>query len=98
MNTPYLVLFYFCCFWLMSWALPKVMKFWHVNHDRRTSHQGQEQVQLKKSFPLITIRHCLVLAFVLLLPSVSFAEEIQTAIQLDLKHHFIGYLVLGRKA
>jgi len=95
MNTPYLVLFYFCCFWLMSWALPKVMKFWHVNHDRRTSHQGQEQVQLKKSFPLITIRHFLVLAFVLLLPSVSFAEEVQTAIQLDLKHHFIGYLAIA---
>ena len=34
---------------------------------------------------------CLIIA-AFLLPSVSFAEEIQSAAQLDLKHHFIGYL------
>lgn len=47
---------------------------------------------MKKSARLINMQHLFVLVFLFLLPSVGFAEEIQTATQLDLKHHFIGYL------
>ena len=39
----------------------------------------------KRFYPLFV----LFLAF--LLPSVGFAEELQSPAQLDLKHHFIGY-------
>jgi heme/copper-type cytochrome/quinol oxidase subunit 4 len=49
-----------------------------------------------KTFPhIVNIRYFLVLAFVFLLPSVSFAEETIAATQLDLKHHFVGYLAVA---
>ncbi|MGZ5054024.1 MAG: sodium:proton antiporter NhaD [Methylobacter sp.] len=38
------------------------------------------------------IRQFFVLIFIFLLPSLCFAEETTAATQLDLKHHFIGYL------
>jgi len=49
-----------------------------------------------KTFPhIVNIRYFLVLAFVFLLPSVSFAEETIAATQVDLKHHFVGYLAVA---
>jgi len=50
---------------------------------------------MKKSPYLINIRHFLVLAFVFLLPSLSFAQETAAATQVDLKHHFVGYLAVA---
>ena len=49
-----------------------------------------------KTFPnKVNIRHLFILIFVFLLPSVSFAEETIAATQVDLKHHFIGYLAVA---
>ena len=41
---------------------------------------------------LVNSRWVFLIIATFLLPSVSFAEEMQSATQLDLKHHFIGYL------
>ncbi len=43
----------------------------------------------------VNIRNLFVLTFVFLLPSVSFAEETIAATQVDLKHHFVGYLAVA---
>ena len=84
------ILFYIYCFWFLSCVLPKAVKFLCFSNERQILHQGHEQIQLPRH--LISIRYFLGLALVFLLPSVSFAEEIHTVTQMDLKHHFIGYL------
>jgi len=49
-----------------------------------------------KTFPhIVNIRHLFVLIFVFLLPSLSFAQETAAATQVDLKHHFVGYLAVA---
>ncbi|WNV06294.1 sodium:proton antiporter NhaD [Candidatus Methylospira mobilis] len=48
--------------------------------------------------PLISIRYFHFLIAVFLLPSLSFAEEATAAAQLDLKHHFVGYLAIALTA
>jgi Na+/H+ antiporter NhaD/arsenite permease-like protein len=44
---------------------------------------------------LINIRYFPVLIFAFLLPSSGFAQEAADAVQLDLKHHFVGYLAVA---
>jgi Na+/H+ antiporter NhaD/arsenite permease-like protein len=50
---------------------------------------------MEKLLSLITTRNFIVLAFVFLFPSLSFAEEATVATQLDLKDHFIGYFAVA---
>jgi Na+/H+ antiporter NhaD/arsenite permease-like protein len=50
---------------------------------------------MKKSLHPINIRHFFVLALILLFPSLGFAEETAAATQVDLKHHFVGYLAIA---
>ena len=45
-----------------------------------------------KIFNRFNIRHITVLAFFLLFPALCFAQE--SVAQLDLEHHFVGYLAL----
>jgi heme/copper-type cytochrome/quinol oxidase subunit 4 len=47
------------------------------------------EFKMKTFFHKVNIRHLLVLIFV------SFAEETIAATQVDLKHHFIGYLAVA---
>jgi len=49
---------------------------------------------MKNSSHLVNFSHFFVLVFLFLLPSLGFAEEI-TAVQVDLKHHFIGYFAIA---
>jgi len=48
--------------------------------------------------PFISFRYFFVVIVALLLPSLGFSEEATTAIQMDLKHHFVGYLSLALTA
>ena len=53
------------------------------------------EIKMKTSHHSVNIRHLFVLIFVFLLPSLSFAEETAAATQVDLKHHFVGYLAVA---
>jgi Na+/H+ antiporter NhaD/arsenite permease-like protein len=51
---------------------------------------------MKASPCLINMRYFFIIAFVFILPSVSFAaEQAAAAIQIDLKHHFVGYFAIA---
>jgi len=50
---------------------------------------------VKKLSNHFNARHCLALAFVFLLPSLSYAEETSAVTHPDLKHHFVGYLTIA---
>ena len=53
------------------------------------------EFKMKTYRPIVNIQHLFVLIFVFLFPSLGFAQEATAATQLDLKHHFVGYLAVA---
>ena len=94
MDISYIVLLYIGSIgvWMLYSIFSNLENFCNTHRKTNISGLPDKFVRIKRFFLGINLRYFTIFAFAILFPSLSFAEEIQSTTQLDLKNHFIGYL------